>query len=99
VNASSLLEGAADAVRLAATAARVSLDHDQVDRLLRLARSLDTEAEYRRNLELGFPRIYRRADAPAGATVGWYRRFCAITRQRRAELGLSPTLEVDERAA
>jgi hypothetical protein len=84
-----LLEWCADLVRLGATAARISNDIDQAERLDRLARSIDAEADYRRNLELGLPHICRRTDAPAGATVGWLIRHDAVTRAARAELGLN----------
>jgi hypothetical protein len=87
-SAAGLLERCTDLVRLGATAARISNDIDQAERLDEIATILDDEAHYRCNCDRGLERVSRRTDAPTNATVGWWIAYDAPTRIARAELGL-----------
>jgi hypothetical protein len=86
--AARLLEEAADRARHAATAARCRADDHHADRLNRIARELDGEVAYTRNVDLGLPIIRRRSDAPDGATIGWHFAHDPIVRAERERLGL-----------
>jgi hypothetical protein len=82
------LEVAVDNIGVAATAVQILADGEQARRLNRLATEIEHEAEYLRNRGLGYPPVRRRTDAPAGAALGWWLRYDAITRASRSELGL-----------
>jgi hypothetical protein len=86
--AATLLERAADLIRLAGTAALVAIDFDQAERLDEIATILDDEAHYRCNCDRGLTRVSRRTDAPTNATNGWWIAYDAPTRVARAKLGL-----------
>jgi hypothetical protein len=86
--AARLLEEASDRVRYAATAAQCRADDHHTDRLARIARELDAEVAYTRNIDQGLPIIIRRTCAPDGATIGWYIAHDPIVRAERERLGL-----------
>jgi hypothetical protein len=69
--------------------AHVRGDHDQADRLKRLWCALEHEADYARHLRLGFEIVRRRTDAPPGATLGWWFRYDARTRELRLRRSLT----------
>jgi hypothetical protein len=91
------LEVAVDNIGVAATAVQILADGEQARRLNRLATKVEQEAEYLRNRGLGYPPV-RRRNAPAGATIGWWLRYDAITRASRSELGLPIPGDLEEAA-
>jgi hypothetical protein len=78
----------AEALRNRAQRAHILGDHDAAERLRRLATAVEYEDEYAMNVDRGMPCVRRRADAPRGATVGWYFRHDAVVRAERRRIGV-----------